>query len=146
MLFIINLTKQITNLYIYVFAAIIQTFTRNFIVCLIGIWCTWNINPDSFALLICFLLQRTYVRTYWCFIIYIYILNDNLPCLFQRHLPVQLIASFIKRMSRLALASPPHGIIIILPMIYNLIKKHPACMALIHRANEDGQKHACGSK
>ncbi|CAG8582456.1 11461_t:CDS:10 [Paraglomus brasilianum] len=61
------------------------------------------------------------------------------------HLPVQLIASFIKRMSRLALASPPHGIIIILPMIYNLIKKHPACMALIHRANEDGQKHACGS-
>ncbi|RHZ61656.1 hypothetical protein Glove_346g70 [Diversispora epigaea] len=52
------------------------------------------------------------------------------------HLPVQLVASFIKRMSRLSLTSPPHGIVIIMPMIYNLIRRHPSCMVLIHRPSD----------
>ncbi|CAH1757990.1 18946_t:CDS:10, partial [Entrophospora sp. SA101] len=51
------------------------------------------------------------------------------------HLPVQLVAAFIKRMSHLSLTSPPNGIVIIIPMIYNLIRRHPPCMALIHRPN-----------
>ncbi|CAG8750463.1 1536_t:CDS:2, partial [Acaulospora morrowiae] len=56
------------------------------------------------------------------------------------HLPVQLVASFIKRMSRLSLTSPPHGIVIIIPMIYNLIRRHPSCMILIHRPSESSFK------
>ncbi|CAG8436646.1 6373_t:CDS:10 [Ambispora gerdemannii] len=53
------------------------------------------------------------------------------------HLPIQLIAAFIKRMSRLSLTSPPHGIVILIPMIYNLMKRHPGCMQLIHRSNNN---------
>ncbi|KAG9297308.1 hypothetical protein G9A89_001997 [Geosiphon pyriformis] len=56
------------------------------------------------------------------------------------HLPVQLVAAFIKRMSRLSLTSPPHGIVILIPMIYNLIKRHPSCMVLIHCTKENSPK------
>ncbi|CAG8757004.1 4765_t:CDS:10 [Cetraspora pellucida] len=56
------------------------------------------------------------------------------------HLPVQLVASFIKRMSRLSLTSPPHGIVILIPLIYNLIRRHPSCMVLIHRPYEINSK------
>ncbi|RIA95536.1 CBF/Mak21 family-domain-containing protein [Glomus cerebriforme] len=52
------------------------------------------------------------------------------------HLPVQLVAAFIKRMSRLSLTAPPHGIVMIIPMIYNLIRRHPSCTVLIHRPSE----------
>ncbi|RHZ61658.1 hypothetical protein Glove_346g76 [Diversispora epigaea] len=45
------------------------------------------------------------------------------------HLPDQLVASFIRRMSRLSLTSPPHGIV-------NLIRRHPSCMVLIHRPSD----------
>ena len=54
-------------------------------------------------------------------------LTDN------RYLPAALIASFIKRLSRLSLSAPPQGIVAILPMVYNLLKRHPSCMQLIHR-------------
>ncbi|KAF9211118.1 hypothetical protein BGZ59_008486 [Podila verticillata] len=47
-------------------------------------------------------------------------------------LPAQMIAAFIKRMARLALSSPPASIVIIIPFIYNLLKRHPTCMQLIH--------------
>ncbi|KAG0371055.1 CBF/Mak21 family-domain-containing protein [Gamsiella multidivaricata] len=47
-------------------------------------------------------------------------------------LPAQLVAAFIKRMSRLSLSSPPASIVIIIPFIYNLLKRHPTCMQLIH--------------
>ncbi|CAG8500431.1 15673_t:CDS:10 [Funneliformis mosseae] len=56
------------------------------------------------------------------------------------HLPVQLVAAFIKRMSRLSLTSPPHGIVILIPLIYNLIRRHPSCMVLIHRSSEQVYK------
>ncbi|KAI9140459.1 CBF/Mak21 family-domain-containing protein [Paraphysoderma sedebokerense] len=51
-------------------------------------------------------------------------------------LPSYLVAAFIKRMARLTLTSPPGGILIIIPMIYNLLKRHPSCMVLIHRTSE----------
>ncbi|WRT65247.1 uncharacterized protein IL334_002190 [Kwoniella shivajii] len=44
-----------------------------------------------------------------------------------------LIASFIKRLSRLALTAPPAGVILILPFIYNLFKRHPGTMVLLQR-------------
>jgi U3 small nucleolar RNA-associated protein 19 len=49
------------------------------------------------------------------------------------HLPVTLVASFIKRLSRLCLAAPPGGIVAVVPWIYNLFKKHPLTTFMMHR-------------
>ncbi|KAJ8070850.1 hypothetical protein OCU04_001213 [Sclerotinia nivalis] len=49
------------------------------------------------------------------------------------HLPVVLVASFIKRLSRLTLHSPPSGVVAVVPWIYNLLKKHPTCLFMVHR-------------
>lgn len=48
------------------------------------------------------------------------------------HLPVAIMASFIKRMARLSLHAPPSAIIAVVPFIYNQLKRHPACMKMIH--------------
>ncbi|KAL2003926.1 hypothetical protein VTN02DRAFT_1622 [Thermoascus thermophilus] len=53
------------------------------------------------------------------------------------HLPATLIASFIKRLSRLALNAPPTAIVAIVPWIYNLLKTHPTTTFMIHRAIRD---------
>ncbi|KAK9768443.1 Maturation and nuclear export of 40S ribosomal subunits interacting protein [Basidiobolus ranarum] len=52
------------------------------------------------------------------------------------HLSSSLVAAFVKRLARLSLSAPPAGIIIIVPMIYNLLKRHPSTMVLIHRADD----------
>ncbi|KAH0830655.1 CBF/Mak21 family-domain-containing protein [Lanmaoa asiatica] len=49
------------------------------------------------------------------------------------HLPASLLASFVKRLSWLSLAAPPAAIIMIIPLTYNLLKRHPALMGMIHR-------------
>ena len=49
------------------------------------------------------------------------------------HLPGYLVAAFIKKLSRLSLTAPPHGLTLILPFIYNLVNRHPNCKALLHR-------------
>jgi U3 small nucleolar RNA-associated protein 19 len=49
------------------------------------------------------------------------------------HLPAVLVASFIKRLSRLTLNAPPGGVVAVVPWIYNLFKKHPTCTFMIHR-------------
>lgn len=41
------------------------------------------------------------------------------------HLPSYLIASFVKRLSRLALTAPLDALLIILPFIQNLLIRHP---------------------
>lgn len=48
-------------------------------------------------------------------------------------LPSYLVASFIKKIARLCLHAPPSSIVWALPLIYNLLKRHPACIPLIHR-------------
>ncbi|KAL0247477.1 hypothetical protein I308_103542 [Cryptococcus tetragattii IND107] len=48
-------------------------------------------------------------------------------------MPSTIIASFIKRLSLLCLTAPPQGIVMVLPFIYNLFKKHPGCMVLLQR-------------
>ncbi|KAI9189710.1 Maturation and nuclear export of 40S ribosomal subunits interacting protein [Blastocladiella emersonii ATCC 22665] len=53
------------------------------------------------------------------------------------HIPAYLVAAFVKKMSRLALYAPPAGVLITLPLVYNLIKQHPQCFALIHRTDVD---------
>lgn len=53
------------------------------------------------------------------------------------HLPATLVASFIKRLSRLALNAPPTAIVAIVPFIYNLFKNHPTCTFMLHRVVRD---------
>jgi U3 small nucleolar RNA-associated protein 19 len=53
------------------------------------------------------------------------------------HLPAVLVASFIKRLSRLALNAPPSAIVFVVPWIYNVIKRHPLCAFMIHRVPVD---------
>ncbi|WVQ89831.1 hypothetical protein IAS59_003595 [Cryptococcus gattii] len=52
-------------------------------------------------------------------------------------MPSTLIASFIKRLSLLCLTAPPQGIVMVLPFIYNLFKKHPGCMVLLQRKSSE---------
>ncbi|KAM8960994.1 nucleolar complex protein 4 homolog [Pelodytes ibericus] len=49
------------------------------------------------------------------------------------HLPVYLVAAFAKRLARLSLTAPPQVLLMIIPFICNLIRRHPACRPLIHR-------------
>ncbi|KAG8886859.1 hypothetical protein FRB99_004344 [Tulasnella sp. 403] len=49
------------------------------------------------------------------------------------HLPAQLLASFVKRLSHLSLSAPPSAILIIIPFVFNILKRHPASMVLIHQ-------------
>lgn len=59
------------------------------------------------------------------------------------HLPATLVASFIKRLSRLALYAPPAGIVVVIPWVYNMFKRHPACTFMMHREIRDpDQKQA----
>jgi U3 small nucleolar RNA-associated protein 19 len=54
-------------------------------------------------------------------------------CLKSSHLPAYLIASFCKRLARVALLSTPSASMFALAMIYNLLRRHPNCVFLIHR-------------
>ncbi|CAG7849953.1 Uncharacterized protein C1604.06c [Serendipita indica DSM 11827] len=49
------------------------------------------------------------------------------------HLPATLLASFLKRLARLSLSAPPPAIIMIIPFTYNILKRHPSLMPMIHR-------------
>lgn len=48
------------------------------------------------------------------------------------HLSAHLIASFIKRLARLTINSSPAAIVTVIPFVYNLLKKHPSCMIMLH--------------
>eukprot|EP01138_Halocafeteria_seosinensis_P011938 gb/GECG01012201.1/.p1 GENE.gb/GECG01012201.1/~~gb/GECG01012201.1/.p1 ORF type:complete len:747 (+),score=100.20 gb/GECG01012201.1/:1-2241(+) len=52
-------------------------------------------------------------------------------------LPAYLVASFAKRMARLALISPPSFSTFAIPFIYNLLKRHPACSHMVHKSQLD---------
>uniref|UniRef100_A0A1A8RWY0 Nucleolar complex associated 4 homolog n=1 Tax=Nothobranchius rachovii TaxID=451742 RepID=A0A1A8RWY0_9TELE len=55
------------------------------------------------------------------------------------HLPVYLVAAFVKRLARLALTAPPTALLIVLPFIYNLIRRHPSCRVLIHKPTAEDE-------
>ena len=65
-------------------------------------------------------------------------------CLSSTHLPAVLVASFIKRLSRLCLFAPPAGIVVVVPLIYNLLKTHPTCTFMIHRNSDLSYKDEDG--
>lgn len=50
------------------------------------------------------------------------------------HLPAAMIASFIKRLSRLSLQAPPGAVVWIVPWVYNMLKSHPTCTFMLHRS------------
>lgn len=56
------------------------------------------------------------------------------------HLPAALVASFIKRLARLALHGPPAGIVVVIPWVYNMFKRHPACTFMMHRTLSASQQ------
>ncbi|XP_046399018.1 nucleolar complex protein 4 homolog B [Ischnura elegans] len=47
------------------------------------------------------------------------------------HLPESMVASFVKRLSRLALVAPPHDISLILAFMGNLILRHPGLKKMV---------------
>ncbi|MCJ1439150.1 hypothetical protein MMC27_008541 [Xylographa pallens] len=63
-------------------------------------------------------------------------------CLASTHLPAILVASFIKRLSRLCLGAPPSAIVVVVPWIYNLFKIHPTCTFMIHRDRDQADGKA----
>lgn len=66
--------------------------------------------------------------------------GDIVFVLFSSHLPLYLVAAFAKRLARLALTAPPTALLIVLPFIYNLIRRHPSCKILVHKpTTQDGQ-------
>lgn len=50
------------------------------------------------------------------------------------HLAASLVASFIKRLARLSLTAPTPAVVIVIPFIYNLLKRHPTCMVMIQNS------------
>ncbi|KAH9908731.1 CBF-domain-containing protein [Xylariomycetidae sp. FL2044] len=58
------------------------------------------------------------------------------------HLPAVLVASFIKRITRLCLQAPPGAIVAVVPWIYNLFKKHPLCTFMMHRVPRTPEERA----
>lgn len=56
------------------------------------------------------------------------------------HLPATLLASFVKRLSRLSLNAPPSSIVMMVPFTYNVLKRHPALMVMIHRDEDEGSE------
>lgn len=55
------------------------------------------------------------------------------------HLPAYLVAAFAKRLARLALTAPPEALLMALPFICNLLRRHPACRVLVHRPQGPGE-------
>lgn len=55
-------------------------------------------------------------------------------CMASTHLPAAMVASFIKRFARLSLQAPPGAIVWIVPWTYNMLKAHPTCSFMLHRA------------
>lgn len=58
------------------------------------------------------------------------------------HLPAALVASFIKRLTRLCLHAPPAAIVAVIPWVYNLFKRHPLCTFMIHRVMRTPEEKA----
>jgi len=51
------------------------------------------------------------------------------------HLPSYLVAAFAKKLSRLSLSAPPDALLCLIPLIYNLLIRHPNCKTLLHSSS-----------
>uniref|UniRef100_A0A0V0IKG6 Putative nucleolar complex protein 4-like n=1 Tax=Solanum chacoense TaxID=4108 RepID=A0A0V0IKG6_SOLCH len=59
-------------------------------------------------------------------------------CLKSPLLPAYLAAAFCKKLSRISLAVPPSGALVIIALIHNLLRRHPSINCLVHQ--EDGNE------
>ncbi|XP_049402356.1 protein NUCLEOLAR COMPLEX ASSOCIATED 4 [Solanum stenotomum] len=59
-------------------------------------------------------------------------------CLKSPLLPAYLAAAFCKKLSRISLAVPPSGALVINALIHNLLRRHPSINCLVHQ--EDGNE------
>jgi U3 small nucleolar RNA-associated protein 19 len=57
--------------------------------------------------------------------------------LMSTYIPSYLVAAFLKKMCRMALFAPPSATVMVLPLVFNLLKKHPSCITMIHKENVD---------
>jgi hypothetical protein len=48
-----------------------------------------------------------------------------------------VVAAFAKKLARLCLTAPPAGILAALPVVYNLLRRHPACRRMVARPPVD---------
>lgn len=55
------------------------------------------------------------------------------------HLSANLVASFIKRLARLSLSASAPGVVIVIPFVYNLLKRHPTCMVMLQNSDESSE-------
>ncbi|GMH16323.1 hypothetical protein Nepgr_018164 [Nepenthes gracilis] len=58
-------------------------------------------------------------------------------CLKSPLLPAYIAAAFTKKLSRLSLVVPPSGALIIIALVHNLLRRHPAINCLVHQENVD---------
>lgn len=58
------------------------------------------------------------------------------------HLPAALVASFLKRLVRLALHAPPAAIVAVVPWCYNMFRKHPLTTFMMHRVPRTPEERA----
>ncbi|KAJ7714208.1 hypothetical protein B0H16DRAFT_1742790 [Mycena metata] len=78
-----------------------------------------------------FVLMKEYNLDYPSFYTKLYAFLD-----LQHTSPRPSLQSFIKRLARLSLSAPPAAVIMIIPFTYNVLKRHPALMAMIHRPED----------
>lgn len=55
----------------------------------------------------------------------------------SEYLPQAFAASFAKKMARLALTAPSAGVLIMLQLIFNIIRRHPVLLSLIHKEAQE---------
>ena len=60
--------------------------------------------------------------------------------------PAYTAAAFAKRFARLALGAPPSGALLCIAFIHNIVRRHPACMQLLHRAPKAAAAAASGGE
>ena len=66
---------------------------------------------------------------------------NEFMCIFS-HLPSYLVAAFAKKLARLSLTAPPHGLVVVIPMVYNLLMRHPTAKVLLHNPEgPTGKEH-----
>ncbi|ODQ80176.1 hypothetical protein BABINDRAFT_161154 [Babjeviella inositovora NRRL Y-12698] len=53
------------------------------------------------------------------------------------HLPNAIICSFVKKLARLSLTASASGVVLVIPFVYNLFKRHPSAMIMVHNTSMD---------
>ncbi len=58
----------------------------------------------------------------------------------SEYLPLAVAAAFAKKLARLALGAPAPGAVVCLQLIFNILRRHPNTMFLIHRSEDPEQQ------